>query len=204
MFRAGSGIRAGRAQLRERRGCGVDPSLSAKPLAPFRVQTRLNTWRPRPDHALTRGHQRRTHGASQEHRSREHSGPRESPRSHRRVLRPPLPGSRVLVRKDGEAPEAPRRLSRGARPRLAPTRLARTHRGPAHHTEAPPLSAAPGSQEAWPHPTCMDPPPAPLPVTPPSRRNPLNASAARVSRDPAPSPALRCPVPPPLVGRASF
>lgn len=70
------------------------------PLAPFRVQTRLSsTWRPRRDHALTRGHQQRTQGASHEHRSREYSGPRESPRSHRRVPAPssprlPRPGPR--------------------------------------------------------------------------------------------------------------
>lgn len=92
MFRAGFRSRAGREPLKARRGCGLNQPGPAIPLAPFRVQTRLSsTWRPRRDHALTRGHQQRTHGASHEHRSREHSGPRESPRSHRRVPAPSSP-----------------------------------------------------------------------------------------------------------------
>lgn len=135
-----------------------DPPCPSLPSA-CRPDSASGTWRPRRDHALTRGHQQRTHGASHEHRSREHSGPRESPRSHRRVPapsspRPPLPGP-----EDGESPETPRRLSRGARPPQTPTHRPGAAEAPPTTRKPRPYPPRPDPKWPGPAPTCMTPPP---------------------------------------------
>lgn len=74
-------------------------------------------------------------------------------------LHSPLPGCRVQVQEDGESPETPRRLSRGARPPLAPTR--RPGAAEAPPTTRKPRLYPPRPDPKWPGPapTCIIPPP---------------------------------------------
>lgn len=137
------------------RGCGLDPS--PPPASP------------NPGEKLTRGHERRAHGARHQDSSGEDGEIRESPRSHRRVPSPSPRGRRVpgsgRPRSSVAGGRADWRSSAPARgePRPGPA-------PPAPPTWAPPCVSAPGRG--------------------------LRLLRARPPRDPAPEPAHRGLAPP--------
>ena len=185
MFRARSGSTAGRAQLRARRGCGLDRLV--EPLAPFRAQTQL-TRRPDQDQSTHRrppaANSQRLPRTLKQQAQRTPGVPTEpSPRPS--ALLAPAAASRVGV--DGAARGLPGGLNAGARPPRAPTRSAWTRQDPAHRTEAPPLIAAPRSLEAWTRLRTHDPAPESRPRLSCHSRFP-SKPLGRVSRAPKPWP----------------